>query len=58
MKLIHNCTEKDFMRIVSEDMKLITKRAYDKFKVDGRLKSLKNSSSESRTNNFNNIFLD
>ena len=57
MKLIHNCTEKEFMCLVFEEMKLINKKAYDEFKVDGRLKSLKNSSSEQRMNNFNNIFL-
>jgi hypothetical protein len=38
-------------------MKLINKKAYDEFKDDGRLKSLKNSTSEQRLNNFNNIFL-
>ena len=58
LRLIHNCTEKEFMRIVYEEMELISKKAYDKFMVIGRLKSLKNSSSESRLNNFNNIFLD
>ena len=57
MKLIHNCTEKEFMQIVFDDMKLITKKAYGEFEVDGRLKSLKNSISEQRVNNFNNIFL-
>lgn len=58
MKLIHNCTEKEFMLLVFKKMNLINKKAYDQFKVDGRLKSLKNSTSEQRMNNFNNIFLD
>lgn len=58
LRLIHNCTEKEFMLMVYEEMELISKKAYDKFMVIGRLKSLKNSSSESRLNNFNNIFLD
>ena len=44
--------------MVYEEMELISKKTYDKFMVIGRLKSLKNSSSESRLNNFNNIFLD
>ena len=57
MKLIHNYTEKEFMCLVFEEMKLINKKAYDEFKDDGRLKSLKNSTSEQRLNNFNNIFL-
>ena len=58
MKLIHNCTEKEFMLLVFKKMNLINKKAYDQFKVDGRLKSLKNSTSEQRMNNFHNIFLD
>tara|TARA_R110002072_G_scaffold288899_1_gene455270 strand:+ start:7668 stop:8519 length:852 start_codon:yes stop_codon:yes gene_type:complete len=58
LRLIHNCTEKEFMLMVYEEMELISKKTYDKFMVIGRLKSLKNSSSESRLNNFNNIFLD
>ena len=45
------------MCIVFEDMKLINKKVYHQFKVEGRLKSLKNSISENRINNFNNIFL-
>lgn len=57
MKLIHNCTEKEFMFLLFEKMKLIKKKDYDRFKVEGRLKSLKNSTSEHRMNNFNNIFL-
>jgi hypothetical protein len=58
IKLIHNCTEKEFMLLVFKKMNLINKKAYDQFKVDGRLKSLKNSTTEQRMNNFNNIFLD
>ena len=57
MKLIHNFTEKEFMQFVFENMKLIKKKDYDSFKVEGRLKSLKNSKKDERINRFNNIFL-
>lgn len=58
MKLIHNFTEKEFMCLVFENMKLIKKKDYDRFSVEGRLKSLKNSKTDERINKFNNIFLD
>lgn len=58
LKLIHRHTEKEFMKVVYEEMQLISKKNYEEFKVTNRLDSLKNSYHENRENNFNNIFLD
>lgn len=55
-KLISNTTDKEFMRVIYADMKLINERDYDKFLDVGKLSSLKKSFSLGRENNFNNIF--
>ena len=56
--LIHRVKDNDFMRILFEDMKLIKLQCYNDYRVKNKLSSLKKSSSASRENNFNNIFLD
>jgi hypothetical protein len=55
-KLIHYIKDNEFMLILYEEMKLISKKNYEKYFIINKLSSLKKSSSTSRENNFNNIF--
>jgi hypothetical protein len=55
-KLIHSTQDNEFMRILCEEMKLISTKNYKEYSVKNKLSSLKKSSSINRENNFNNIF--
>jgi hypothetical protein len=57
-KLIHQTKDNDFMKILFEEMKFISEKQYDNYLMKNKLLSLNKSSSASRENNFNNIFLD
>jgi hypothetical protein len=57
-KLIHYHKDNDFMRIVFEEIKLISEKRHNEYFVMGKLKSLKKSFSTQRENNFNIIFKD
>jgi hypothetical protein len=57
-KLIHYQKDNDFMKIVFEDIKLISEKNYNEYYVNGKLKSLAKSFSVQRENNFNIIFKD
>ena len=52
--LIHNVSDKQFMKIIFEEMKLISSKDYERFVVEGKLSS--KAFSVQRENNFNNIF--
>ena len=56
-RLIHNTKDNEFMRVLYQEMKLISERDYKDYKIKDRLYSLNKSSSVARENNFNNIFL-
>ena len=56
--LIHKTLDRDFMRILHEDMNLISKKWYEKFIDSERFRPLKKTTTAGRENNFNNIFLD
>ena len=55
-KLIHYIKDNEFMRILYEEMKLISQKNYEDYFVKNKLSSLNKSSSINRENNFNNIF--
>jgi hypothetical protein len=55
--LIHKILDRDFMRILYEDMNLISKKWYEKFIDSERFRPLKKTTTAGRENNFNNIFL-
>lgn len=55
-KLIYNITDNEFMLILNEEMKLISKKNYEDYFIKNKLSSLNKSSSTARENNFNNIF--
>tara|TARA_B110001450_G_scaffold219471_1_gene214442 strand:+ start:1660 stop:2331 length:672 start_codon:yes stop_codon:yes gene_type:complete len=54
--LIHSIRDNEFMRILYEEMELISKKDYEKYSIKNKLSSLNKSSSTNRENNFNNIF--
>jgi len=56
--LIHGTMDNDFMKIIYDEMELISERDYRDYQIKNRLYSLNKSSSVARENNFNNIFLD
>ena len=56
--LIHKTLDRDFMRILHEDMNLISKKWYEKFIDSERYRPLIKTTTAGRENNFNNIFLD
>ena len=55
-KLIYNIRDNEFMLILNEEMKLISKKNYEDYFIKNKLSSLNKSSSTARENNFNNIF--
>lgn len=56
-KLIHNFTHNEYMRILFEDMELISKREYDDYLLNKwKLSTLSKSHHIQRQNNFNNVF--
>jgi hypothetical protein len=56
-ELIHSTKDNEFMRILCEEMKLISTKNYEEYStIKFKLSSLKRSSSANRENNFNNIF--
>ena len=55
-KLIHNHKDNDFMKIIYEDMKLISVKNYNEYNINNKLKSLEKSYSVQRENNFNIVF--
>ena len=56
--LIHKILDRNFMRILYEDMNLISKKWYEKFIDSERFRPLIKTTTAGRENNFNNIFLD
>ena len=58
LNLIHSIKDNEFMRILYEEMGLISKKNYQEYSIKNKLSSLNKSSSASRENHFNNIFLD
>ena len=58
LNLIHSIKDNEFMRILYEEMGLISKKNYLEYSIKNKLSSLNKSSSASRENHFNNIFLD
>ena len=54
--LIHSIRDNEFMRILYEEMELISKKDYEEYSIKNKLSSLNKSSSTNRENNFNNIF--
>jgi len=57
-KFIHRTKDNEFMRIIYEEMGLISERIYQDYLTTNKLYSLNKSSTAARENNFNNIFLD
>ena len=57
-KLIHRTKDNEFMRIVYKDMGLISERIYQDYQIKNKLSSLEKSSTATRENIFNNVFLD
>lgn len=55
-KLIHYHRDNDFMKMVFEDVKLISEKNYNEYYINGKLKSLSKSFSVQRQNNFNLVF--
>ena len=55
-KIIHSIKDNEFMRILYEEMGLISKKDYEEYSIKNKLSSLNKSSSTNRENNFNNIF--
>ena len=55
-KIIHSIKDNEFMRILYEEMGLISKKDYEEYSLKNKLSSLNKSSSTNRENNFNNIF--
>ena len=56
LNLIHSIKDNEFMRILYEEMELISKKDYEEYSIKNKLSSLNKSSSTNRENNFNNIF--
>jgi hypothetical protein len=56
-KLIHNQKDTEFMRILHEELKLITEEEFEEYFVRCKLSSLEKSKSKERTSNFNKIFI-
>ena len=56
--LIHRTMDNDFMKIIYDEMELISERDYKDYQIKSKLYSLNKSSSVARENNFNNVFLD
>lgn len=56
LNLIHSIKDNEFMRILYEEMGLISKKDYEEYSIKNKLSSLNKSSSTNRENNFNNIF--
>jgi hypothetical protein len=54
--LIHKTTDREFMKFIFEELKLITESRYRIFLVENKLRSLKKSYSTQRENNFNIVF--
>jgi len=55
-EIIHSIKDNEFMRILYEEMGLISKKDYEEYSIKNKLSSLNKSSSTNRENNFNNIF--
>ena len=55
-KLIHHHKDNDFMRIVFEELQLISSKNYNEYCINGKLKSMQKSYSIQRQNNFNIVF--
>lgn len=55
-KLIYNHKDNDFMRIVYEELQLISSKNYEEYCINNKLKSLQKSYSVQRENNFNIVF--
>ena len=55
-KLIHHHRDNDFMRIVFEQLQLISSKNYNEYCINGKLKSMQKSYSIQRQNNFNIVF--
>lgn len=56
LNLIHSIKDNEFMRILYEEMELISKKDYEEYSIKNKLSSLNKSSSTNRENNFNSIF--
>jgi hypothetical protein len=56
-RLIHNQTDTEFMRILHEELKLITEEEFEDYFEKGKLSSLGKSKAKERTSNFNKIFI-
>lgn len=54
--LIHYHKDNDFMKIIYEKMNLISKKNYEDYIINGKLDTLKRTSTAQRENNFNIIF--
>jgi hypothetical protein len=55
-KLIHYHKDNSFMKLVYEEMKLISEKNYHEYCIQGKLKSLEKSYNVHRNNNFNIVF--
>jgi hypothetical protein len=55
-ELIFNRTDNDFMKIIFEDLKLISLKTYDEYLQKEKLRSLAKCSTSQRENNFNIAF--
>mgnify|MGYP005636821385 FL=1 len=56
-RLIHNQTDTEFMRILHEELKLITEEEFEEYFEKGKLSSLEKSKAKERISNFNKIFI-
>ena len=56
-RLIHNQTDTEFMRILHEELKLITEEEFEEYFEKGKLSSLGKSKAKERISNFNKIFI-
>ena len=56
--LIHRIKDNDFMKIIFQEMKLISKKNHADYLIKNKLSSLNKSATENRENYFNHIFLD
>lgn len=56
-RLIHNQTDTEFMRILHEELKLITEEEFEEYFEKGKLSSLGKSKAKERISNFNKIFM-
>lgn len=55
---IHRIKDNDFMKIIFQEMKLISKKDHADYLIKNKLTSLDKSATENRENYFNHIFLD